>query len=125
MPFSDDYSQEFGDYMTKRALALHILVKQWHIIKNFAIETEKNHNCISSYLSAYWINSTMDYAVGLLLVSTAGSVADTEGEPRGSGGCASSGSAGGRAPSHRWGAWGRSPSKAGVHAFCAMVKTFS
>ena len=27
----------------------------------------------------------MDYAVGLLLVSTAGSVADTEGEPRGSG----------------------------------------
>ena len=125
MPFSDDYSQEFGDYMTKRALALHILVKQWHIIKNFAIETEKNHNCISSYLSAYWINSTMDYAVGLLLVSTAGSVADTEGEPRGSGGCASSGSAGGRAPSHRWGAWGRSPSEAGVHAFCAMVKAFS
>jgi len=34
-------NSEFGDYMTKRALALHILVKQWHIIKNFAIETEK------------------------------------------------------------------------------------
>ena len=61
----------------------------------------------------------MDYAVGLLLVSTAGSVADTEGEPVGVQGAER------RAPSHRWGAWGRSPSEAGVHAFCAMVKAFS